>query len=152
MASCDAIRVVRLSNLSKDTVRLETDYPYIFGFYKDSSDSIYSKYDTIKDLETIQQMYKNVQVDTSENGLVFYLKHGDYIDLGGSLGPGFGRIKEYDLNFSKLRVCKKQDTIIVNDKGSILDLTKNEKTKYRRKIDKHYIDINHKRWANIVIR
>jgi len=62
------------------------------------------------------------------------------------------KIKERDLHLNYLKIETKTDTITANSKKEIISLIRNGNTKYKRKLDKGYIDSNGRNLKNIFIR
>jgi hypothetical protein len=152
MISCDAIRVVRVTNLSNNTIEIKTDFPHKIIMEKDSNDVYKENLILEKDINLIRKGHENIQIDTISENLIIRLQPFQYFDLAGHLGPPLVKIKTWDLNHSRLSIYTLTDTIIAKNKDEILDLFDNQETKYIRKFDKNTIKMNNKYWKNIVIR
>jgi len=151
MCSCEAIRVVRITNLSSNPIEIRTDFPHRIELEKDSS-GIYQEKLIVGNDRMIMSRYNNLQVDTISEDLIIKLQPNQYFDIAGSIGPALITIKTWDLNHSRLSIYTLTDTITAKDKNEIIDLFNNPKTKYIRKTDKNRIAMNNKYWKNIVIR
>ena len=152
MCSCDVIRVVRLTNLSKEPIEIRTDFPHITIMEKDSNGIYQENLIIEKDINFIRERHNDIQIDTISESLIIKLQPNHCFDIGGHIGPAFVKINTWDLNFSKLYIYTLTDTIIAKNKNEIIDLLKNPKTKYIKKTDKEHIKFNSKYWRNIVIR
>lgn len=63
-----------------------------------------------------------------------------------------GRLKARELRTDYLKIETSSDTIIANSKDEIIELLKDPRTKYSRKLDRELQLLNDKRWGNIMIR
>jgi len=151
MCSCDAIRVVRVTNLSNNIIEIKTDFPHRVIMEKDSN-GVYQEKLIVRSDWIIMDRYNNLQVDTIHEDLIIKLHPNQYLDIAGCIGPALITIRPWDLNHSRLSIYTLTDTITAKNKNEIIDLFDNPKTKYIRKTDKERIEINNKYWKNIVIR
>jgi hypothetical protein len=156
MVSCDAIRVVRVTNLSNNTIELKTDFPHKITFEKDSNGYyqeilIDDYFVQSKSRRSIEEN-KDLQIDTISGEIIIKLQPNQYFDIAGGIGPALIKIQPWDLNYSKLSIYTATDTIVATSRNEIIKLFDNPKTKYIKKIDKNTIGINNKYWKNIVIR
>jgi len=152
MCSCDAIKVVRVTNLSNNTIEVMTDFPQIVEFKQDSN-SLYQKNLIVeKDINLIRKRFNNLKIDTISEQLIIRLQPNQHFDVGRNFGTGMAKTNTLDLNHSILSIYTLTDTIIAKNKDEIFDLISNPKTKYIKKTDKERIELNNKYWKNIVIR
>ena len=156
MVSCDAIRVVRVTNLSNNTIELRTDFPHKITFEKDSNGNYQEKIIDDYFVQTLSRRSitenKTLQIDTISEELIIRLQPNQHFDIAGGIGPALIKIQPWDLNYSKLSIYTATDTIIATNRNEIIKLFDNPKTKYIKKTDKNAIGINNKYWKNIVIR
>jgi len=156
MFSCDAIRVVRITNLSNNTIELRTDFPHKITLEKDSSGNYKEKLidDDFVQASSSRSITENkdLQIDTISEEIIIRLQPNQYFDIAGGIGPALIKIQPWDLNYSKLSIYTAKDTIIAENRNEIIELLYNQKTKYIRKLDRQKIGLNNKYWKNIVIR
>ena len=156
MISCDAIRVVRITNLSNNTIELRTDFPHKVTLEKDSNGNYQEKLIDDYFVQTLSRRSivenKDLQIDTISEEIIVRLQPKQYFDIAGGIGPALIKIKPWDLNHSKLSIYTEADTITAQSRNEIIELFSNPKTKYIKKTDKTTIGINNKYWKNIVIR
>ena len=151
MCSCDAIRVVQVTNISNNPIEIRTDFPHRIEMEKDSNGIYQVKLIPAND-RMIMGRYNNLQVDTVSEDLIIKLQPNQSFEIAGNIGPALVKISTWDLNHSRLSIFTLTDTIIAKDKNEIIDLLNNPKTKYTKKTDKERIKLNNKYWRNIVIR
>lgn len=152
LSACDAIRVVRITNKSKNSIELKTDFPQTTVFLKDSSGNYQEKVECIKDINVIRNRYCSLQIDTTTEGLIITLKPLQSFDLAGHIGPPFIKIRPWDLNFSVLTLYTGTDTIVAENKQEIIKLFDNDKTKYIRKLDRKDIGFSNMYFKHIIVR
>jgi len=156
MVSCDAIRVVRVTNLSNNTIELRTDFPHKITLEKDSNGNYQEKLidDYFVQTSSRQSITENkeLQIDTISEEIIIRLQPNQHFDIAGGMGPALIKIQPWDLNYSKLSIYTAKDTIIAKSRNEIIELFYNPKTKYIKKTDKKTIRLNNKYWRNIVIR
>ena len=152
LTSCDAIRVVRITNKSTNSIELKTDFPQKTIYLKDSSGHYQKHVEYINDIKVIRERHNNVQIDTTTDGLIITMQPLQTFDIAGQIGPAFFKIQPWDLNFSKLTIYTKTDTIIAGNKQEIIKLIDSEKTKYNRRLDKKDIGFSNKYFKHIVVR
>ena len=146
MVSCDAIRVVRVTNLSNNTIELKTDFPHKITFEKDSN-GYYQEiliddcFVQSKSRRSIEEN-KDLQIDTISGEIIIRLQPNQHFDIAGGIGPALIKIQPWDLNYSKLSIYTATDTIIATSRNEIIILFDNPKTKYIKKTDKNTIGIN----------
>jgi len=151
MCSCDAIRVVRVTNLSNNPIEIRTDFPHRIEMEKDSN-GIYQVRLIPANDRMIMRRFDNLQVDTISENLIIKLQPNQSFEIAGNIGPALVKINTWDLNHSKLSIFTLTDTIVTKDKNEIIALLDNPKTKYIKKVDKKRIELNNKYCRNIVIR
>ena len=152
LSACDAIRVVRITNKSTNSIELRTDFPQRTFFLKDSSGNYQEQVEYIKDIKAIRERHNSVQVDTTLEGLIITLQPLQSFDLAGRIGPALIKIQPWDLNFSRLTIYTMTDTIIAGNKQEIIKLFDNDKTKYIRRLDKKDIGFSNKYFKYIIVR
>ena len=152
LTACDAIRVVRLTNKSTNTIELRTDCPQTTVFLKDSSGNYKEHIVFLKDVKTIKVKYTDVNIDSSSNGLIIKLKPFQSFDIAGHIGSPFIKIQPFDLNFSKLTVYTITDTIEAKNKQEIIRLLDDPRTKYIKRLDKKDIGFSNKFYRHIIVR
>ena len=152
--SCDPVKSVRVTNLSNNTIKIITDFPY-----EERAEYPNKEIEDIKwflhvnnSRDTIQ-----IQIDTVCENLIIKLPPNQGFTLAfyiGSIGSK-SEIEPKDLFFSRLSIYTLTDTIKASNKKEIIDLFDNPKTKYNKKTDKKYIYDSKMKGAihrNIVIR
>jgi hypothetical protein len=156
MVSCDAIRVVRVTNLSNNTIELRTDFPHKITMQKDSNGDYQEKLIDNYFIQALSRRsiaeHKDLQIDTISKEIIIRLQPNQHFDIAGGIGPALVKIQPWDLNYSKLSIYTAKDTIIAKSRNEIIELFYNPKTKYNKKMDKETIKLNNKYWKNIVIR
>lgn len=156
LMSCDAIRVVRVTNLSKNTIEIRTDFPHRITHQKDSNgveqevlvNDFFIQNNSWREVDRNQ----DIQINSTSDELIIKLKPNQHFAIAGHIGTALIGIRSWDLNHSKLTIYTPTDTITANSREDIIKLFKNPKTKYIKKKDKKSIEMNNKYWKNIVIR
>lgn len=151
--SCDAYRLVRISNLSDNDILIKTDYPHRTIFDKDST-GVYKESLIMEDidLDLIRKMQNNNRIDTLQNDFIIRLQPHQFYDVTGCTGPAFGGIRPSELRHTRLSIYTATDTIIAKDKNEIIDLFDDPKTEYIKQIDQETLGRSNKRMRYIVIR
>ncbi|MFA7446627.1 MAG: hypothetical protein WCY89_11830 [Flavobacteriaceae bacterium] len=103
MYSCDAIRVVQVTNLSDSPIEIITDFPHRIETEKDSNGIYQTKLISVND-RMIMKRYENIQVDTISGNLVIKLQPNQSYEIAGGIGNAIEKVKPYDLNHSKLSI------------------------------------------------
>ena len=152
LLGCDAIRVVQVTNKTKNSIELRTDFPHYVHFKKDTTKKYIEVIEVDKDIQKLKDKNQDIQIDTITGGLKIILQPLQSFYLAGHIGPALIKIQPWELNYSTLKIVTKTDTIIANNKVEIINLCNNQKTKYEKKLDKKDIKINNMYWKNIVIR
>ena len=95
--------------------------------------------------------YPNIQ--TSDSTIVVLQPDSSITILSVFKGMMFNvKIKENELRTNFLKIETSNDTIIANSRSEILGLLKNEKTRYKPKMDKDKVLANGRNFGNIFIR
>lgn len=133
LASCEGFKVLTIHNSSENeakvTVRTDLD---------DSDKKQIQNYPNSQTLDSITVVLKpdsSMTILSIFTGMMFNVK-----------------IKESELQTDYLRIEAKKDTIIADSRKEILQLLKDERTRYRRKTDKEKVIANSRNFGNIFIR
>ena len=149
---CDAYKVVRIVNKSSDKIELLTDFPQTTIFIKDSTGKFNENIVLIEDIHIIREKYKNIQIDTTFQGLIIKLDPFQTFEIAGNMGSGFSKIQPRDLNFSRLTIFTINDTIKALNKQEILELLDDDRTKYMKALDNKDFGYSNKYKRYIIIR
>ncbi|WP_177764480.1 hypothetical protein [Flavobacterium sp. I3-2] len=93
-------------------------------------------------------------VDILSNAKEYKIPADSSFTLLATFGPLLfnAKIKENDLATDYVKIMTPKDTIIAKNRTEILNLTKDDKTKYKKKIDKSFAIDDNKNIEAIIIR